>query len=123
MISHERDWIPGILALLITGMVALAALTPYIVVLPESNLNLIVQAQTTLWNGWLLVLGFYFGTSAQKNSSQALALSNQQTLDNVISKIPAAQPSIADGGNVTLEPGQEVNVASVPLKGDTNGEG
>lgn len=67
--TGRHDIVPGVIALSVTVMVALAALTPYVVVLPEKNLNLITQEHTTLWNGWLVILGFYFGSTHSKNST------------------------------------------------------
>lgn len=61
--SRKRDMVPGALAIGVTVMVALACLTPYVIKIPEANLNLITQAQTTLWNGWLMILGYFFGTT------------------------------------------------------------
>lgn len=124
------DWVPGVLAISITLMVALSILTPYVMKIPESNLNLIVQAQTTLWNGWLLVLGFYFGTSVQNNTRQAQQLSQQATtMASVLSKVPTMTVAAEDAKvvatpapepttqqateTVTLQPGTNVNVEAV----------
>lgn len=71
--NRKHDWVPGALAIGVTVMVALAALTPYVIQVPEKNLNLITQAQTTLWNGWLMILGYFFGTTqAQNNITKAV---------------------------------------------------
>lgn len=96
--------IPGILAVMVTVMVALAALTPYLVVIPESNQNLITQAQTTLWNGWLVVLSYYFGTTQGQGKKDAAI----HTLAETASKQAAAiTPPPA---TVELGPGEEARV-------------
>lgn len=61
--------VPGALAIGVTVMVALACLTPYVIKIPEANINLITQAQTTLWNGWLMILGYFFGTTNSQNAA------------------------------------------------------
>ena len=109
--QEVKDKVPGILALMTTVMVALATLTPYVIKLPETNLNLIVQAQTTLWNGWLLILGFYFGTTIQSNK-QNDAISNQaQALGQATARIPRTpQGHISGTDKVAIAPGEEVTV-------------
>ena len=107
----KMEWVPGSLAMIVTIMVALATLTPYAWPLPEKNMNLIVQAQTTLWNGWLLILGFYFGTSATSRKTEDIMATQAQTAkvagDTLAATMGAAS---APPGPVTLTPGEEVKV-------------
>lgn len=115
----REDWVPGTLALIITIMVALSTLTPYVVKLPESNLNLIVQAQTTLWNGWLLVLGFYFGTNVAHNK-QAQALASQaQSQARTIDSQAKAMGNLVPGSDKTIDlpPGSSVTVEATDEPG------
>lgn len=62
-VTDRKEWIPGVLAIMITLMVAAAALLPYVWVIPDKNLTLITQAQTTLYSGWMFMLGFFYGQS------------------------------------------------------------
>jgi hypothetical protein len=107
--AHNKEWsVSGVLALLVTGMVALAALAPYWIAIPEKNMNLITQGQTTLWAGWLLILGFYFGTTNSQGRKDATI----QTLATTASK---AQDALAPlSGNavdtIPVAPGEQVTV-------------
>lgn len=78
---HREDApIAGVLAIMVTIMVALAALTPYVMTIPEKNLNLITQAQTTLWNGWLMILTYYFATTNTNNKAAATIEAQAKTI-------------------------------------------
>lgn len=78
---HREDApIAGVLAIMVTIMVALAALTPYVMSIPEKNLNLITQAQTTLWNGWLMILTYYFATTNTNNKAAATIEAQAKTI-------------------------------------------
>lgn len=97
----EDKWtVAGILALLVTGMVALAALAPYWVAIPEKNMNLITQGQTTLWAGWLLMLGYYFGTTQSQGRKDATI----QTLAHTASKAQDALAPLATDVKVETIP-------------------
>lgn len=61
--THAHSRIPGVLAVLLTMGALGAALLPYWIKIPQENMTIITQAQTTLWAGWLLMLGYYFGTT------------------------------------------------------------
>ena len=89
----HRDEAPiaGVLALLVTIMVALAALTPYVMTIPEKNLNLITQAQTTLWNGWLMILTYYFATTNTSNKAAPMRILKPAITD----KLPTIRNTIA----------------------------
>jgi asparagine N-glycosylation enzyme membrane subunit Stt3 len=105
--AHVEPSIPGVLAVMVTVMVALAALTPYLVVIPSSNLTLITQAQTTLWNGWLLVLGFYFGNTmsqGKKDSTIQTLAQTAQAAGAALAPPPPPEPTIpvAPGESVTV---------------------
>lgn len=104
----HNDWgVAGLLAVMVTVMVGFATLTPYVVVIPESNLTLITQAQTTLWNGWLVILGYYFATNqlqGRKDAAiQSLAKANE-TAQNTLSALPAVGPTAS--ADMLLKPGE-----------------
>ena len=80
ILHKEEAPIAGILAIMVTVMVALAALTPYVMSIPEKNLNLITQAQTTLWNGWLMILTYYFATTNNNNKAAATIATQAKTI-------------------------------------------
>jgi hypothetical protein len=110
MIEHRSnsEWtVAGWLAIIITIMVALAALTPYIVTIPQSNITLITQAQTTLWNGWLVVLSYYFGTTQSQGRKDA-------AIQTLASTAQAAQAALTPTPNadVKLDPGQSATVTA-----------
>ncbi len=108
------EWnVAGLLAIIITIMVALAALTPYIVTIPQTNITLITQAQTTLWNGWLVVLSYYFGTSQSQGRKDA-------AIQTLASTAQAAQAALtpAPTTDVKPEPGQTTPVTAKP-EGET----
>lgn len=105
-----HDWVPGALGIGITILVALATITPYFYNIPEKNMNLITQAQTTLWNGWMVVLAYYYGSS--KNQAKAQDTMNMQAA--TANAAGAALAAVAaPPGTVSLSPGDEVKVAAV----------
>ena len=105
-----HEWgVPGVLAIMVTVMVAFATLTPYLIVIPESNLNLITQAQTTLWNGWLVILGFYFATTQTQGRKDAAIQALAQT---------AQRATGGDAASIALAPGQSA-VATAGIDGST----
>lgn len=109
--AHEwAESVSGILALLVTVMVALAALTPYWLPIPEKNMNLITQGQTTLWNGWLLILGFYFGTASSQGKKDATI----QTLANTASKAQEALTPTASADIIPVAPGETKTIQGTP---------
>jgi surface polysaccharide O-acyltransferase-like enzyme len=118
--KEKNDWTPAILAVATTVMAALATLTPYVMLVPEKNITLITQSQTTLYTAWIMVLGYYFGSS--KNQTRA-----QETIATQAATAQAAGAALASvagikDGEVRLNPGDEVKVAAVdtdPAAGGT----
>lgn len=108
-----HDWaesVAGVLAVAVTIMVALAALTPYWLPIPEKNMNLITQGQTTLWNGWLLILGFYFGTTNSQGKKDATiqtlaatAGKAQDALAPLVNPTSIETIPVAEGQKVVVE--------------------
>lgn len=107
--EHSHEWVPGVLAVGITILVALATITPYFYNIPKDNMNLITQAQTTLWNGWMVVLAYYYGSS--KNQSKAQDTMNVQAeTAKAAGAALAAATTPASTDAVTLKPGESVDV-------------
>lgn len=102
----------GILAHCVTFLVAAATLTPYIWDIPERNMNLVTQAQTTLWNGWMLVLAYYF-KARENNPTDAHTISTQA---ETIKKAQDALSPPAKADTVEVRPGEEVRVEGVDKK-------
>lgn len=100
-----RDNIPGILAIMVTFMVALAALTPYVVLIPKDNLNLITQAQTTLWNGWLVILGYYFATTSNQRKKDDIISTQADTIQKAQAALPSV-PGAVQGDTIPVSPGE-----------------
>ncbi len=106
------------LAYIVTGLVAAATLLPYVWNIPERNMNLITQAQTTLWNGWMLVLAHYY-KSKQNNPIDAATIATQaETIKTAQSNLPSMSGvgGTISEGVVKLEPGDEVKVEGVEPK-------
>jgi uncharacterized membrane protein len=78
----DEQPVAAILAVMVTVMVALAALTPYVMSIPEKNLNLITQAQTTLWNGWLMILTYYYATTNANTKAAATIATQAKTIQD-----------------------------------------
>lgn len=105
--EFRQGWVPGALAILLTIMAAAAALTPYFILIPEKNLTLITQAQTTLWAGWLLMLGYYFGsTSSSKGKDDTIG-----TLAKTAQTAGAALPSVGPD-SITIAPGDSATATA-----------
>jgi hypothetical protein len=97
----NRDQIPFTLGYLITLLVAAATLTPYLREIPRENMNLITQANTTLWNGWMLMLGYFYGTSAQqKKTNDTMNLMAQNAAPSNVPPIVA----VVNNDNSTVAP-------------------
>lgn len=102
--AADKEWTTaGILAFTMTLMVAAAALVPYFVLIPEKNMNLITQGQTTLWAGWLLMLGYYYGTS-QNSSKKDSTIATLANTANTAQAALAPLPELEDA--VTIAPGE-----------------
>lgn len=114
--DQKHGWVPGALAVLLTIMAALAALTPYVVIIPKENLTLITQAQTTLWAGWLLMLGYYFGSSSSQKTKDATIQTQAETAAVAQG---ALAPLVSDNPDaINLAPGEQAKVVST-LAGTT----
>jgi hypothetical protein len=116
--GRELKWdVAAILAFIVTILVALATLTPYVWIIPEKNMNLVTQAQTTLWNGWFVILAFYF----KQKGSNPVDAETISTQANVIKKAQDALAPVPTAENtVKLEPGDKVEVKGVePTKDNT----
>ncbi len=114
--SNESS-VMGWLAFITTVGVLLSILTPYVWLVPKENMNLITQGNTTLWNGWMVVMVFYFRSKAQNPldaatiSQQADTISKaQQTISDTASAATPADQS------VKVEPGDKVEVKGIPKK-------
>ena len=110
--NDPHDWQPFIIALGVTRLVGLATGTPYFYKIPHENMQLIIQAQTSLWGGWLIVLNWYFGSS--KNQSKAQDTMNRQATA-LAASAPASPPS---DKTITLPPGDSVSVEAASTDGD-----
>lgn len=97
------DKVAAILAVGTTTAVLAAAMVPYFLDIPKDNHNLIVQGQTTIWNGWLVILSFYFGTTVGGRKYQ-------NTIERQAKVIEQTVPPNVTDGKVQLRPGEEVNV-------------
>jgi len=111
--KEPSDNHPFIIAVAVTALVAIATGTPYFYPIPEKNIALITQAQTTLYNGWMIVLTWYFGSSKNQSKAQDTMNIQAQTAARVAENTsPSKSP-----GQVELQPGDHVDVAAAT--GDT----
>lgn len=101
------DTQPFIIACAVTLLVAVATGTPYFYPIPEKNIALITQAQTTLYNGWMIVLTWYFGSS--KNAATAQDTMNKQA-ETARQAGAALAKSVNTSDTVTLKPGDTATV-------------
>lgn len=109
MRKEKHEWVPGALAVGITILVALATITPYFYNIPEKNMNLITQAQTTLWNGWMVVLAYYYGSNKNQTKAQDTMNTQAQLASDALS---ATMPR--SDATVSLEPGERATVEAEP---------
>lgn len=107
---EKHDWVPGVLGLAITALVALATATPYFYKIPTENMNLITQAQTTLWNGWMVVLAYYYGSSKNQAKAQETMNVQAETAKQAGAALAALAPT--PPGEVKLPPGGSVEVTA-----------
>lgn len=101
----------AMLAYLVTILVALSMLTPYVWTIPKDNINLITQGQTTLWNGWMLVLGYFFKTRINNPVDAATISTQAQTIKDAQTTLSAAAGVVP--GQVDLKVGDQVKVSAV----------
>lgn len=106
--GRPNDPIPGRLAYGVTILVALATLTPYVWVVPEKNMQLVIQAQTTLFSGWLMILAFYYKSrndAVKDDTIAAQAETAKAAGAALVAALPgAAGMTIAPGATATVEP-------------------
>lgn len=117
MNPYQPDPVPGRLAIGITLMVALAVLTPYVWIVPKDNMQLVIQAQTNLFAGWLMVVAFYYkarGDAVKDQTIAAQAETAKTAGAALASQVSAAAPTIpvAPGAAPTIPvaPGDKVTV-------------
>jgi hypothetical protein len=110
--NDKHDWVPGMLAIIVTVLVALATLTPYVYAIPEKNMNLITQAQTTLWNGWMVILAYYYGTSANQRKSADTINMQAHTANKAGEALASLTTAALPGADVKLNPGEAVKVSA-----------
>jgi hypothetical protein len=102
----RKQWdIAAILAIVVTIFVGLAILTPYVWAIPEKNQNLITQGQSTLFNGWMLILAFFYKSRSTNPVDSETMATQAKTAKQAID---ALTPSTAD--SVKLDPGEQVKV-------------
>lgn len=106
-----NDPIPGRLAYGVTILVALATLTPYVWIVPEKNMQLVIQAQTTLFSGWLMILAFYYKARNDAVKDQTIA-AQAETAKTAGAALATAATANTPGA-VSLQPGDSVKVAAV----------
>lgn len=112
LVTTRRKWDTlAILAYAVTIMVGLAVLTPYVILIPEKNVQLITQGQTTLYAGWMLILAFYY-KSRVNNPLDAETISMQAKTIKDAQATLSATTGVATG-DIKLKPGAEVNVEAV----------
>lgn len=111
--KEPSDNHPFIIAVAVTLLVAIATATPYFYLIPEKNIALITQAQTTLYNGWMIVLTWYFGSSKNAAKAQDTMNLQAQTANRIAS---STIPSPESPGQVDLKEGDTVKVTAT---GDT----
>jgi branched-subunit amino acid transport protein AzlD len=70
--ARENSRVPGILAVAVTLAVVAVSILPFFIEAPDKNNALLTQEHTNLWNGWLVLLG-YFCRAAQENRANAKA--------------------------------------------------
>lgn len=115
MVNPPNDPIPGRLAYGVTILVALATLTPYVWTVPEKNMQLVIQAQTTLFSGWLMILAFYYKSRNDAVKDQTIA-AQAETAKTAGAALATAATANTPGA-VQLQPGDSVKVAAVDDKG------
>lgn len=98
------DPVPGRLAIGITILVALAAITPYVRDVPQNNLQLVSNAQTNLFAGWLMMIAFYF-----KSRGDAVKDSIIATQSDTAKLVATAS---APSGEIVLKEGQQVTTTA-----------
>jgi type II secretory pathway component PulL len=113
---HNEWGVAAWLAILTTCMVALATITPYFLTVPQGNATLISQSQTTLYNGWLIVLAYYFATNLGAGRKDAAIQNMASTIKAAQDTLSAVVPPATPGGDPTmvLKPGEAAQVAATP---------
>lgn len=99
------DPVPGRLAIGITILVALASITPYLHDVPQNNLQLISNAQTNLFAGWLMMIAFYFKSRGDAVKDSIIA--TQSETAKIVANTSAVPP-----GDILLKDGQQVTTTA-----------
>lgn len=105
--SITPDPVPGRLAIAMTVLVALAAITPYVREVPKENLQLVSNAQTNLFAGWLMMIAFYFKSRNDAVKDQTIAAQAQTAREAGAALAAVATPAnvipVAAGDSVTVK--------------------
>ncbi len=108
--AFKPDPIPGRLAIGITVMVALAVLTPYIWNVPEKNMQLVIQAQTNLFAGWLMVVAFYY--KGRGDAAKDSIIASQAETAKVAGAVLAQSSAGPDSASIVLKPGEQATATA-----------
>jgi hypothetical protein len=115
-LNDHCEWgVAGIMALLLTFIVGGVATAVLFVVIPKDNQTLVTQVTTALFGGWMLMLGYFYGTTQTQGRKDAALLSQAKTIESAQSTLSAVS---APAGTVTLAPG-DVATATVSPTGTT----
>lgn len=110
-VPEKYAWLPAALALSATAIIGVSHLLLFFFVIPKENINLITQNNTTLWNGWMAILMFYFGDSLSRSRSADTIKLQAQTAHTAGVTLARVAESVAPPVNeVKLEPGEKATV-------------
>lgn len=114
-VPEKFAWIPAYLAVSATLIIGVSHLLLFFFDIPRENVNLITQNNTTLWNGWMAILMFYFGDSLSRSrSADTIKLQAQTALTAGSALAKATEAALPPTTDVKLEPGETVKVAAQP---------
>lgn len=107
IVSRFDASVPGILALAMTILVAVMVLLVLTRPTPPENETLVTQVVTGVLGAWVLMLGFYYGTTHTQGRKDATI----QTLANTAQAAGAALAPVVPG-EINLPVGQSATVRS-----------
>lgn len=114
-VSEKYAWIPAFLAISASVIIGVSHLLLFFFNIPQQNVNLITQNNTTLWNGWMAILMFYFGDSLSRSRSADTIRMQADTARTAGVALANAVAAAAPPSNETvLEPGESVKVSAEP---------
>lgn len=114
-VSEKYSWIPAYLAVSATLIIGVSHLLLFFFNIPQQNVNLITQNNTTLWNGWMAILMFYFGDSLSRSrSADTIKMQAQTALTAGTALAKATEASLPPTTDVKLDPGETVKVSAEP---------